>query len=404
MRRRSKTCHMVGASSVCVCPGLSAALILVFGCGGASARRGSADDDAAGGRAAGPAETAGTGAAAGAWGGGGGGAVGAEAGISGTGGSSEPVCVVDDTRCNAAFRREVCGAEGWTETTFVCARAVAVSDENGSYCVTKGDGSYRCWGEPVMSEALPADDYVRVQRANFGLIGLTDDGRLVAPNFLFPQDLPPVVAFSATNMWGNYAVCPRFADDSFVIMTNEYDFGGDLGARIRETVGPVLSAGCFFEGLATAVLADGTIWSRTPDAPPGSDFVGVTMSVGTFCAIQTSGNVACFEPYLGCVSVSGGPDCVGKELPQFPPGRYHSLTSTYDAVCAIDEQGALVCRRYDGAEMPVAGGPYVFAEAGRDVLCAIRRDGSTACFRQDGLYMMDVTAFVAVDPPVDAGW
>jgi hypothetical protein len=315
------------------------------------------------------------------------------------------VCVLDDARCNAAFRREVCGAEGWTDTPFVCARAVAVSDENASYCVTKGDGSYRCWGEPSMSAALPTADYVRVQRAEFGLIGLTDDGRLIAPELALPEDLPAVVAFRATNMWGNHGVCPRFADGSFAIIHTQYsEDGTESSLQIQQTVGPVLSAGCFFEGLATAVMADGSIWSMVPEAPPGSDFVDVTMSIGAFCAIQTSGNVVCFDPYASCTRVSGVRDCVGSELPQFPPGRYHSLTATYDAVCAIDEQGALVCRRYDGADMPVAGGPYVFAEAGRDVLCAIRRDGTTACFRQDGLYMMDVTAFVAVEPPVDVGW
>lgn len=352
--------------------------------------------------------TAGAGVAGGALGEGGAGAVVADAGASGTGGASDEVCVLDDARCNTEFRREVCGAEGWTETSFVCARAVSVSDENGSYCVTKGDGSYRCWGETWMSKPLPTDDYVRVQRAEFGLIGLTADGRLIAPELVVPEDLPRVVAFRATNMWGNHGVCPRFADGSFAILQPQHSEDGTVGGlEIEETVESVLSAGCFFEGLVTAVMADGSLWSRTPgapDAPPGSDFVDVTMSLGTFCAIQTSGSVACFEPYLSCAGAPGLRDCVGPELPQFPLGRYRSLTSTYDAVCAIDEQGALVCRRYDGADMPVAGGPYVFAEGGRDVLCAIRRDGTTACFRQDGLYMMGVTAFTAVDPPVDAAW
>lgn len=399
---------MARASLVGVRVSVGAVLIFAFGCGGASARRGPGDDEGPGVGGA-PNGTGGAGAGAedagGSSGEGGEPAVIADAGASG---SNDPGCVLNDARCNAAFRREVCGADGWTETSFVCARSVAVSDENGSYCVTKGDGSYRCWGESSQSEPLPADDYVRVQRAEFGLIGLTGDGRLIAPELVLPEGLPPVVAFRATNMWGGHGVCPRFADGSFTIMRNEYDENGtDIGLQVQETRAPVLSAGCYYEGLAAAVMADGTIWSIIPAAPPGNDFVDVSMSVGTFCAIQTSGGVACFEPYLSCAHTAGLGGCVGPERPQFPPGRYHSLTSTWDAVCAIDEQGALVCRRFDGVDLPISGGPYVFAEAGQDVLCAVRRDGTTACFRQDGrhlVYMTELSAFLPVDPPLDPGW
>lgn len=408
---------MFAASSGSVRWAVGATLTVAFACGGVSARSGSGQDVAAGGGSGAPAGMGGAiigaGAASGASGAGAGGAAvvdGGDSGASGTGEPDEPVCVLDDARCNAAFRREICGVEGWTETNFVCARTVAVDDEIGSYCVTKGDGSYRCWGteaavgDPAdagLATELPVDDYVRVQRAAFGLIGLNSAGRLVVPDLALPRDLAPVVAFRATNMWGSHGVCPRFADGSFAILRRESDLdGNDLGLQTDQTIGPVLSGGCFYEGFAAAVLADGSLWSVVLQPPPGNHFAEVTMSLRTFCALETNGGIACFEPYLGCMRPAGVEEC----RPRFPAGRYHSLTATYDAVCAIDEQGTILCRRFDGADMPVGGGPYVFAEGGRDVLCAIRRDGTTACFRQDSMDTADVSAFVSVEPPIEPEW
>ena len=98
----------------------------------------------------------------------------------GDGGVDAAVCSAGAVRCNDAFMRETCGGNGaWAATGFVCARNVAVDDETGGYCVTKGDGTFRCAGEGA-TEELPVDRYLRVQVSASGLVGLTEAGRLVA--------------------------------------------------------------------------------------------------------------------------------------------------------------------------------------------------------------------------------
>ncbi len=114
--------------------------------------------------------------------------------------------------------------------------------------------------------------------------------------------------------------------------------------------------------------------------------------------------MVCQEPFWQCDRVSVG-ECIEAEPPAFPPGRYRSIAATSSVACALDERGMLVCRRFDGAELPVAEGPFSFIEAGREVLCAVRIDGSVACFRHGGSHFPEqVEAFERIDPVDDADW
>jgi hypothetical protein len=74
--------------------------------------------------------------------------------------------------------------------------------------------------------------------------------------------------------------------------------------------------------------------------------------------------------------------------------------------CAINETGALICKRHDGVDMPIAPGPYTVAKGGRDVLCAIRTGGSVACFRHGGggFSTDDIGSFTPVEPFTDPAW
>ena len=251
---------------------------------------------------------------------------------------------------------------------------------------------------------LPPARYQRVQLASAGLIGLTQDGELVGAVPPVVQELPPTGAFNATNMWGRSAVCPVAQDGSFRIVSDvpEESVEEPLEPRLME--GHFAQAFCVFEGLAVGVLSNGSLWTNFEPTPAGSDWTEVAMSLGIFCSIAQSGAVVCHEPYWGCDRVSAN-ECIVAEPPVFPPGRYHSIAATSSVACALDEQGALVCRRFDGVELSVAAGPHSFIEAGREVLCAVRADGSVACFRHGGdLWPNEVEAFERIEPIDDVDW
>jgi hypothetical protein len=286
---------------------------------------------------------------------------------------------------------------------------VAVDDEIGSYCVTKADGTYRCWG-PEASDAaeprpLPDAIYQRVQLTRYGLIGLTEDGRLHAAEFTIPESPSKVVSFRETDMWTNAGVCSLHADGSFRMVLHNPDRTEDP-TLTQFIEGRFSHVSCAYEGFYAAIRTDGTVLWREEATPPGNDFAELALSIGIFCGLRTNGTISCHPPISDCGSRSGGP-CVGPDLPAFPAERYRSITATGAAVCAIDEQDTLVCKRYDGQDVAAPPGRYTFAQGGKDVLCAVRVDGSTACFRHGGggwLNPDEVAGFAPVEPPVDPGW
>jgi hypothetical protein len=323
----------------------------------------------------------------------------------GTAGANEPACTPGELRCNADFRREKCSDEGsWGETDFVCARTVAVDDESGSRCVTKGDGSYRCWGNQT-SDELPPENYERVQLAGQALIGLTEDGRFLAPSLELPPDVAPAVTFRAALMGSNQAICPLSADGSFSIVRIRHELDA-MPSAVVPVDGSFLKAFCVWEGLGAGIRSDGSLWlfgSSWLDPAP-TDWRDVAMSVRILCGIKNDGNVVCEPPVYRCGN-TGLADCVGDELPAFPDGNYRSITATSAAACVVDEAGALICKRYDGMDMPVDDGRFTFAEGGSEVLCALRTDGTTACFNHGGgPFGFEVEAFAPAVPPVDPDW
>lgn len=324
-------------------------------------------------------------------------------GDGGVGGVEFLPCEAGDMRCNSSGVRELCASDGWKPTDFSCARNVTVDDDVGSYCITKTDGTYRCWGDNP-APALPAERYQQVQLARQGLIGLTKDGRLMARGTNLPPEFQPVGSFSATNMFGTYGVCAVIADGSFQILMQD-TFDGTISTRKVE--GPFASAFCAFEGMAAGVLADGGLWTLMPNDPPlGRDFEEVAFSFGVFCARTRGGAVACFAPPSAGGALAGQSCADTRACPIFPAGRYRSITATGTVACAIDEMGALICKRHDGVDMPSVSGRYTLAKGGLDVLCAIRIDGSVACFRHGGggFVSDDIGPFASVEPITDPAW
>ena len=316
------------------------------------------------------------------------------------------VCQPGTLRCNAAFMREVCASDGTcTETEFRCARSVAVDDETGGYCITKGDGTYRCSGGNV-TMPLPQDSYLRVQTSASGLIGLTADGRLVAPEMSLSSDLPPAAAFRATNMGGYHTICALFRDGSFG-ENRSFPAERGVGVEFVTIPGKFSRAFCAYEGLTVGVLTDGTLLSSVGSANPGGDdWIDVALSDAVYCGLQATGEIVCMDPLLTCGSTGITP-CVGPALPSFTGGPYRSVTATAGAACALDAQGALTCLRYDGAPMLADSGPYTAVEAGLSVVCGIRVDGSVACFRHGGdspIVNGDPGIFVPIELPFGSDW
>ncbi|XXX77717.1 hypothetical protein WMF30_02940 [Sorangium sp. So ce134] len=327
--------------------------------------------------------------------------------VTGQGGDagSAAACAAGEARCNASGLRETCTSDGgWSASDFVCARNVAVDDEVGSYCVTKTDGSYRCWGDNL-GGALPSERYRRVQLARQGLIGLTEDGRLLAAGTLLPDGLPPAASFRATNMGGDKGVCPLFVDGSFAVLLDRTPNDVTEPTMVRQLEGSFTQAFCVFEGLAAGVRQDGSLWRWSGGETIPGEFTEVAYSTRIYCALTRAGGIRCFEPQFTCDN-TGFTACVGPEYPEFPGGPYRSITATSGAVCAIDAEGALTCRRYDGTDMPlpVDAGRFTFIEGGYDVLCGVRTDGSGACFRHGGENFAEVGPFVPIEPALDPGW
>jgi len=294
---------------------------------------------------------------------------------------------------------ELGGAKGSTMN-------VAIDDEIGSICATRADGSYRCWnddGTPA-SAALPAGDYVRVQLARAGLVGLTRDGELRAAGFEIPNDLPPIADFRATNMGGGQGLCLISAAGAFLYGTYDSDPNADPdGSRWHGEAGPFIDGTCAFEGIYAAVTADGTIWPSDEDRLPGNEWQQVAVGAFIACGLTTAGEVRC---------ASGSGDAIYANPPfsRRPSGPYLQIAVTYQVACALRADGAIVCSRFDGLTVPVLPGRYFFLEAGRDLLCGIRTDGTAACFRQSGrggpfdFGDSAVTGFAPLSPAIDEGW
>lgn len=368
--------------------GASALLLVIWGCDG----RTSLEHDRS--AAAGPDDPSNSGT---------------QVGSAGVGGGSS-ACSAGEARCNGSFRRETCTKDGvWIETDFVCARTVAVDDDIGSYCVTKANGTYRCWrsetSDAVEARPLPDETYRRVQLTRYGLIGLTEDGRLRAAEFTIPESPSKVVTFRQTNMWGNVGVCSLQSDGSFAMfLYNPRDPDGP-STSTESVEGQFSHVYCAWEGMYTAVRTDGTVLLNFTTPPLGNDFAELALSIGIFCGLRTDGAISCHRPFADSLSIPSA--LVGPNLPAFPSGRYRSITATTGAICAIDEQDALVCKRYDGQDMPVPPARYTFAEGGNNVVCAVRTDGTTACFRHGGVGNLDldnVSDFAPVEPPLDPDW
>lgn len=290
------------------------------------------------------------------------------------------------------------GAPADTDPTFVRTTNVAIDDEVGSVCATKADGRARCWdGNGIVLDdlTLPDAHYTRVQRATVGPIGLTDDGRLYGPRGAIPDDLPPIVDFRATNLWGRQGLCLRAQDGS--LLYGNYVPDPTAPAMLRVEPGPFADVACAFEGLVCALAADGTVFGA--NCPTGGGWAQVSISVSLSCGLTRSGEIICTPGVLPA----------GDDAPIFKHGPYRQIATAYEAACALDTAGSLTCMRADSAPLSVDPGPYTSIVAGRDLVCGLRPDGTTACFRQTqgaGTYgdVPTFTAFGPVAPPLDPGW
>lgn len=287
-----------------------------------------------------------------------------------------------------------------TDPTFVRTTNIAIDDEVGSVCATKADGRARCWnGDGMVLDdlTLPDAHYTRVQRATVGPIGLTVDGRLYGPRGAIPDDLPPIVDFRATNLWGNQGLCLRAQDGS--LLYGNYLPEADPPRGLQVAPGPVTDFACAFEGLVCALGADGTVYGALSFCPPGGDWAQISVSVSLSCGLTRGGEIACMP----------GGILAGSGTPVFTDGPYRQVATAYQAACALDMGGKLTCLRADGPPVSVDAGPYTSIVAGRDLVCGLRPDGTTACFRQNegaGTFssMPTFTAFGPIAPPVDPGW
>ena len=136
-------------------------------------------------------------------------------------------------RCNAGGRREVQSKGAVARDRVRCTTNVAIDDEIASICATKADGRHRCWdpqGAPAATTGLPDADYVRVQLAREGAVGLTRDGRMHAVWVSMPPELPPITSFRATNLWGYQGVCLRGSSGELVFGSNRAEVNPDTDA------------------------------------------------------------------------------------------------------------------------------------------------------------------------------
>jgi hypothetical protein len=288
-------------------------------------------------------------------------------------------------RCNADGRREVRSKGAWLPTDFVCTTNVAIDDEIGSICATKADGRHRCWdpqGAPFATTPLRDADYVRVQLAREGAVGLTRDGRMHAVWVSVPPELPPIASFRATNLWGYQGMCLRGTGGELVYGSN------------RAEVAPELT-------VSSPWYSEAGPFGSCPTATPGNDWKQVTISLLMNCGLTASDNVRCGHPSVGS----------DRPFPLFAPGPYRQVVATYDAACALRPDGELVCQRHDNVTIAAPPGPFVSIEAGRDLLCGIRPDGTSSCFRESGIFPIELsatggggTAFVPLAPAIDADW
>jgi hypothetical protein len=290
-----------------------------------------------------------------------------------------------------------CSADGTTEVD-VPTINVAIDDEIGSICATKADGRYQCWdptGTPVAATGLPVADYVRVQLATRGAVGLTRDGHVHAVGTPVPDDLPPVVDFRATNMWGGQGLCFRSAAGAFIVGT--YHPASEPESERWSTFdGTFTDVTCAYEGIMCGVRPDGTVSGSCQQSMPGSDWKQVALGIKVSCGLTTSGEVRCVPAQISTAVATP---------PAFAPGSYRQVAATYDVACALRVDGRIVCSRFDGVAIPAPPGSYVFIVAGRDLLCGIRPSGTTSCFRDDAFALSgQATAFAPLSPAIEAGW
>jgi hypothetical protein len=322
-------------------------------------------------------------------------------------------CLVGDARCNSSGHRETCAAPGnWVASDFVCTTNVAVDDDTGMACATKADGQFRCWGGSGSSE-LPPGAYRRVQSSPHGPIGLTRDGRVVAPGIPVPADFPRIADLRSNNMWGGQGLCFRSAlDGSFTVfiappmgpgVVVDPDADPLLARGFRSYGGPFLQASCAFEGMAFGVRSDGTAWTNISRVGTiaGPGWRSLALSLGFSCGLRRDGEVSCANGFLL-------PDETTAFAFNFPTGPYLQIATSYRLACAVSTTGNLTCFNIRGQVVPTPAGRYTFVDAGHHVVCAIRAEGTSACWQEwpatDTIVGDLVTRLDPIALPIDAGW
>ena len=104
-------------------------------------------------------------------------------------------------------------------------------------------------------------------------------------------------------------------------------------------------------------------------APPGGQFVKVSVGMVSVCGIRTDGSLSCWKPtsFLGL----GSP----------PSGTFEDVAVGELAACAIRADGSIACWGQDEfGETDHPSGTFTQVVAGDHHMCALRSDGSVACW------------------------
>lgn len=154
---------------------------------------------------------------------------------------------------------------------------------------------------------------------------------------------------------------------------------GDAEGDVRGEELVSVSVGGF--GSVCGLAVSGRLVCSPGEAPAGR-FVAVSVSPsgrfdasdGFACGVRVGGAVACW-------GVWGD---VPEAVAAVPEGVFTAVAAGGEHVCAVDEDGAVVCwgDGFDGGGVP-PGGRFVSVSAGYSSTCGIRVGGSVACWDAD---------------------
>ncbi len=290
--------------------------------------------------------------------------------------------------CGMGTRMRTCEGESWGEwgeCSDAAQNYIWVSGDYGQKCALRGDGKALCWIDQVLRET-PDDVFVSLSNGEDAACGIKTDGTLRCWGYLIDTEAwrdfgAPTGSFSQIDVWrrGQQRVgCGILSDTSSLSCWD--DDGNELDGPLAAPSGSFLDVS-LEEDLACAVASDGNVicWGDSQlIAPPAVQATKVSISDGRSCALDSSGIAHCWRLLEGGYEFSL-PNIAFEDVDL--SGFALRVRQRAGAGCARTPSGTIQCFDEYGLLGPPEPGPLLQFSG----QCGVLENGQIRCWGADPL-------------------